>query len=117
MKENLRAQRPLSSRGRHAGYNDDDLGTVHAAETVRNSRTSRHLKTVMNSITAGSTVHLRCDLSKAHWLVDPNGSGKTAVLEAINLATSTGAISSRIGESDFHNFETIQRITEWSGQV
>ena len=49
---------------------------------------------------------LRCELSETHWLVGPNGSGKTAVLEAIDLATSTGSITSRIGESDFHNADS-----------
>lgn len=46
--------------------------------------------------------HLHCQLSETHWLVGPNGSGKTAILEAIDLATSPRSIASRIGESDFH---------------
>lgn len=40
---------------------------------------------------------------KCHALIGENGSGKTAVLEAINLATSIGGASSKIDEQDFHN--------------
>ena len=49
---------------------------------------------------------LRCEVTKTHWLVGANGTGKTTILEAIDLATSTGAIASRISESDFHNADS-----------
>lgn len=38
-----------------------------------------------------------------HVLVGENGSGKTAVLEAINYATSSYYLSSRLEEQDFHS--------------
>lgn len=38
-----------------------------------------------------------------HVLVGENGSGKTAVLEAINYATSSYYLSSRLDEQDFHS--------------
>lgn len=41
-----------------------------------------------------------------HVLVGENGSGKTAVLEAINYATSSFYLSSRLDEQDFNNADT-----------
>ncbi|PKN02607.1 hypothetical protein CVU76_01035 [Candidatus Dojkabacteria bacterium HGW-Dojkabacteria-1] len=46
-------------------------------------------------------------------LVGKNGTGKTSVLEAINLATSQYYVSSRINESDFNNEENIRIIVEF----
>ena len=43
------------------------------------------------------------DFSKHHAIVGPNGSGKTAILEAINYGTSPFYLSSRLDERDFHN--------------
>lgn len=43
------------------------------------------------------------DLGDHHSIVGPNGSGKTAILEAINYATSPFYLSSRLDERDFHN--------------
>lgn len=43
------------------------------------------------------------EFSDHHVLVGENGSGKTAVLEAINYATSTYYLSSRLDEQDFNN--------------
>ncbi|MBZ0168539.1 DNA replication and repair protein RecF [Candidatus Methylomirabilis lanthanidiphila] len=49
--------------------------------------------------------HKRTELEFAdhHVLVGENGSGKTAVLEAINYATSSYYLSSRLDEQDFNN--------------
>lgn len=41
-----------------------------------------------------------------HVLVGENGSGKTAVLEAINYATSSYYLASRLDEQDFNNADT-----------
>lgn len=46
---------------------------------------------------------LRLDLHEHHVLVGENGSGKTAVLDAIRLACSPTYGRSRISEQDFHN--------------
>lgn len=43
------------------------------------------------------------ELSDHHVLVGENGAGKTAVLEAINYATSSYYLSSRLDEQDFNN--------------
>jgi predicted ATP-dependent endonuclease of OLD family len=43
------------------------------------------------------------EFSGHHVLVGENGSGKTAVLEAINYATSSYYLSSRLEEQDFNN--------------
>ncbi len=50
-----------------------------------------------------------------HVLVGENGSGKTAVLEAINYATSSYYLSSRFDEQDFNNAdaETIKITVEF----
>lgn len=42
-------------------------------------------------------------LNSHHVLVGENGTGKTAILEAINYATSPNYLSSRIDEQDFNN--------------
>ena len=46
------------------------------------------------------------DFADHHVLVGENGSGKTAVLEAINYATSSFYLSSRLDEQDFNNADT-----------
>ncbi|MEO6543412.1 MAG: AAA family ATPase [Nitrospiraceae bacterium] len=46
------------------------------------------------------------ELSDHHVLVGENGAGKTAVLEAINYATSTYYLSSRLDEQDFNNADS-----------
>lgn len=46
------------------------------------------------------------DLVDHHVLVGENGSGKTAVLEAINYATSPYFLSSRLDEQDFHSADS-----------
>jgi hypothetical protein len=38
-------------------------------------------------------------------LVGPNGTGKTAVLEALDYLFSIGSIAGRVSESDFHNLD------------
>ena len=43
------------------------------------------------------------EFAEHHVLVGENGSGKTAVLEAINYATSSYYLSSRLDEQDFNN--------------
>lgn len=47
--------------------------------------------------------HLELDVDKCHALIGENGVGKTAVLEAINLATSKSSPSARIDEQDFNS--------------
>lgn len=47
---------------------------------------------------------------KCHALIGENGTGKTAVLEAINLATSPGGASSKICEQDFNNADTKEEL-------
>jgi len=45
---------------------------------------------------------LTLECGKTHALVGENGTGKTAVLEAIDLATTRGGITSRVSEADFN---------------
>lgn len=47
--------------------------------------------------------HTDLEFADHHVLVGENGSGKTAVLEAINYATSSYYLSSRLDEQDFNN--------------
>lgn len=47
--------------------------------------------------------HLSLDLQEHHVLVGENGSGKTAVLDAIRFACSRTYGRSRVSEQDFHN--------------
>jgi energy-coupling factor transporter ATP-binding protein EcfA2 len=62
----------------------------------------------MQKITSVTVENFRCfekqtfTFEACHALVGENGSGKTAVLEAIDLAMSRGTVSSRIDEQDFH---------------
>lgn len=46
---------------------------------------------------------LTLELNEHHTLVGENGTGKTAILEAINMACSPYYLQSRISEQDFHN--------------
>lgn len=45
------------------------------------------------------------DFANHHVLVGENASGKTAILEAINYATSPYYLSSRLDEQDFNNLD------------
>jgi predicted ATP-dependent endonuclease of OLD family len=47
--------------------------------------------------------HLDIEMEKCHALIGENGAGKTAVLEAIDLATSKAPPANRIDEQDFNS--------------
>lgn len=49
--------------------------------------------------------------TKCHAFIGENGSGKTAVIEAINLATSLGGASSKIDEQDFNNSDENKELS------
>lgn len=49
---------------------------------------------------------LSFDLGLLQGLIGENGTGKTAILEALNLVTSSSYLSSRINEQDFHNSDS-----------
>lgn len=46
---------------------------------------------------------LELDFESLHGLIGENGTGKTAVLEALNLVTSSSYTASKVTEQDFHN--------------
>jgi len=45
----------------------------------------------------------KIDLTSCHALVGENGTGKTAILEAIDFVTSSGYVAGQISEQDFNN--------------
>lgn len=55
----------------------------------------------VNNFRCFESLHL--DFELLYGLIGENGTGKTAILEALNLITSSSYTASRVSEQDFHN--------------